>query len=99
MTDLQMWSLVAGFFLPPVQALIQQQHFSETLRAIINFAACALVGAGVAYFNNDLHGRTWVEAALIVLVSSIATYHGTWKPSGIAPVIESGTTVGRRPTP
>lgn len=99
MTDLAMWSLIAGFFLPPVQAFIQQSHWSQTVRALVNFAACALVGVGVAYFNNDLHGRSWVESALVVLVASIATYHGTWKPSGIAPVIEAGSTVRSRRQP
>ena len=95
MSDLAMWSLIAGFFLPPVQAIVQQQHWSQSLRAIVNFFACLLVGAGVAYFSAALTGKTWVESALVVLVTSIATYRGTWKPAGIAPQIEAGTTVHR----
>lgn len=92
MTNLQMWSLVAGFFLPPVLAVIQQSHWSNTLRALVAFAASLLVGAGTAYFSNDLTGKTFVQAALVVLVSAVATYHGLWKTSGIAPTIEAGTT-------
>jgi hypothetical protein len=93
MTNLQMWSLIAGFFMPPVLAIIQQSHWSQTLRAICTFAASLLVGAGTAYFSSTLTGKTWVQASLVVLVATIATYHGTWKPAGIAPVIEAGTNI------
>jgi hypothetical protein len=88
-----MWALIVGFFLPPVQAIIQQTSWGTRLRAVVNFAACAVAGAGVAYFQGDLTGRRFVEAGLIVLVASIATYKGTWKPTGIAPAVEAKTNV------
>lgn len=88
-----MWALVVGFFMPPVQALIQQTGWASQLRAVVNFAACAVAGAGVAYFQGDLTGRRFVEAGLVVLVASIATYKGAWKPTGIAPAIETKTNV------
>ena len=94
MSNLQMWALVAGFFLPPIQAILQQSKWPQRLRAVVNFAACAVVGAGVAYFQGDLTGRRFVEAGLVVLVATIAAYHGTWKPTGIAPAIEKKTDVG-----
>lgn len=94
MSNLVMWSLVVGFFMPPVQAIIQQTHWSSQLRAGINFAACAVAGAGVAYFQGDLTGRRFVEAGLTVLVTTIAVYKGTWQPSGVAPGIEKATNVG-----
>jgi uncharacterized membrane protein YqaE (UPF0057 family) len=101
MTNLQMWSLIAGFFLPPIQAFVQQSHWSSVLRAIVNFVSCLLVAAGVAYFNGSLTGKSWVQAALVVVVATIATYHGLWKPTTIAPIIETATTpktVRRRTT-
>ena len=57
----------------------------------MNFAACAVAGVGVAWFQGDLTGRRFTEAALVVLVASIATYTGAWKPTGIAPGIEART--------
>jgi hypothetical protein len=97
MTDLQMWALIAGFLLPPVQAILQQSHWSNTARAICNFACSLLVGAGTAYFAGTLTGRTWVQSSLVVLVAAIATYHGMWKPTGIAPTIEHGTNLKKPP--
>lgn len=94
MSNLVMWSLVVGFFLPPVQAIVQQAHWPSQLRAAVNFAACAVAGVGIAFFQGDLTGRRFVEAALVTLVTTIAVYQGLWKPSNVAPAIEKATTVG-----
>lgn len=91
MTNLMMWSLIVGFFMPPVQAVIQQTSWSSRVRAAVNFVACAVAGAGVAFFQGDFTGKRFVESALVVLVTTIAVYKGTWKPTGITPVIEEKT--------
>lgn len=93
MSNLQMWSLIVGFFLPPVLAIVEQTRWSNPLRAIVAFAACAIAGAGTAYFQGDLTGRRFVEAGLVVLVTGLATYQSFWKPSGIAAAIESHTNI------
>lgn len=93
MTNLQMWSLIIGFVLPPVLAIVQQSKWPDATRASAAFVACAVAGAGVAYFQGDLTGRRWVEAALVVFVAAISTYQSFWKPTGIAPAIESRTNV------
>jgi hypothetical protein len=90
-----MWSLIVGFFMPPVQAVIQQAHWPSQVRAGVNFVACAIAGAGVAFFQGDFTGRRFVESALVVLVTTIAVYKGTWKPTGLAPAIEKRTSLNR----
>lgn len=92
-----MWSLIVGFFLPPVQAVIQQSHWPERIRALVNFASCAVAAFGVVYFTGSVNFRDWVQSALVVLVAAIATYKGTWKPTGIAPTIEAKTSTGPPP--
>ena len=94
MTTFQMWSLIVGFFLPPLIAIVQQKGWSRPLRATATFLICAVAAAGVAYFQGDLTGRRWVEAGLVILVTTIATFEGFWKPTQIAPVIEEKTTIG-----
>ncbi|MDF2751642.1 MAG: hypothetical protein K0S82_24 [Gaiellaceae bacterium] len=89
-----MWSLIVGFVLPPALAVIQQSGWSQQLRAMVAFVACAIAGAGVAYFQGDLNLERWVEAALVVLVTAVATYRNFWKPTQIAPAIESKTNLG-----
>lgn len=93
-----MWSLIVGFFMPPVQAVIQQTGWSSRLRAVVNFVACAVAGAGVAFFQGDFTGKRFVESALVVLVTTIAVYKGTWKSTGIAPAIEEATSPGSTPS-
>lgn len=88
-----MWSLIVGFALPPALAIVQQSDWSPRLRAIVAFIACAIAGAGVAYFQGDLTGRRFVEAGLVILVAAIATFKGFWRPTGIAPAIEAKTNV------
>lgn len=93
MTDLEMWSLVVGFALPPVLSVVMQSDWSQRLQAVVAFVACALAGAGTAYFQGDLTGERFVEAGLVVLVTTIATYKGFWKPTGVSPAIETKTNV------
>lgn len=88
LSNLAMYALVVGFFLPPVLALVQQQSWSTKLRASIAFIACVVAGAGTAYFQGDLTGRRFAEATLVILTTGMATYQSFWKPTEIAPRIE-----------
>ena len=93
MTDFEMYSLLVGFFLPPVLSIVQQSSWSDRLRAVVAFAACLLAGAGVAYFQGDLTGKRFITGALVVMVTGLATYRNFWKPTGVAPAIETKTNV------
>jgi len=89
-----MWALIVGFLLPPAIAIVQQPSWTEPVRAIVTFIVCLVAGAGTAYFQGDLTGRRWVEASLVTLVATIATFKGLWKPTRVAPEIESATSKG-----
>lgn len=86
-----MYSLLVGFFLPNVIAIVQQQGWSERVRAIVAFAACSVAGAGVAYFQGDLTGKRVISGILIVAITALTTYRNFWKPTAIAPTIEAKT--------
>jgi len=94
MSNLEMWALIVGFLLPPALSIIIQTGWSEQVQAIVAFLACALAGAGTAYFQGDLTGERFVEAGLVVLVTTIATYKGFWKPTKVSPTIEAATSAG-----
>jgi len=93
-SNLEMWALIVGFLLPPALSIIIQTGWSEQVQAIVAFLACALAGAGTAYFQGDLTGERFVEAGLVVLVTTIATYKGFWKPTKVSPTIEAATSAG-----
>lgn len=97
MSNLEMWSLIVGFLLPPALSIVMQTGWSQQLQAIVAFAACAIAGAGTAYFQGDLTGERFVEAGLVILVTTIATYKGFWKPTGVSPTIEAATSAGGGP--
>jgi len=83
-----MWSLLVGFFLPPVIALIQRKGWSDGIRALVAFAACIVAALGTCYFNGSLDGRSLVSATLTVVVTAIATYKGFWHKTGVSDAIE-----------
>lgn len=91
MTNLVMWAAIVGFALPPMLAIVQQSKWSDQVRSLVAFAACAVAGAGTAYFQGDFTGKRFVEAGLTVLVTAMATYQSFWKPTKIAPAIEEKT--------
>lgn len=93
MSEFEMYSLIVGFLLPPVLSVVVQSSWSDRLKAVVAFVACAVAGAGVAYFQGDLTGKRLVEAGLVVLVTALATYRNFWKSTGIAPAIETKTNV------
>ncbi len=95
--NLQMWSLIVGFLSPIVLAIIQQPTWKRPLRAFVTFVWALLAGAGTAYFTGDFNGRSFVTCVLIVMVTTISTYVGFWKRTGIAPGVE-GATSGRGST-
>jgi hypothetical protein len=92
-----MWALIVGFFLPIVIAFLVQSGWSQRLQAVAAFVVCAVAAAGTAYFQGDLTGRRFVEAGLVILVTTIATYKGFWKPTGVAPGIEGKTNLNAGP--
>ncbi len=94
MSDTEMWALVCGFFLPLGIAVIEQAKWSKTLRAVVAFVMCGAAAAVTCVVAGDLTGKAWVTSALLVVVAALATYSKFWKPTGIAPKVESLTTLG-----
>lgn len=99
MTNLEMWSLLVGIAAPVVLAIVQQPSWTRPMRAAVTFLLCLLLGAGTAYFNGDLSGKTWVSCTLLILVATYSSYVALWKPTKIAPAIESSTSPGMNMPP
>jgi len=91
MTDIQMWSLIVGFFLPLGIAVVEQSKWSNGLRSIVAFVICGVAAAVTVAIAGDLGGKTWVSSALVILVAAISTYKMFWQPIGIATKVETAT--------
>lgn len=93
MTNLQQWSLIVAFFVPPVVALVNQTGWSSKLKSVVFFAVSLVAAAGTAYFQGDLTGKRFLDSALLIVAAGAAYYHGLWKPTEVAPTIEKSTSV------
>jgi len=91
MGNLEQWSLIVAFFVPPAVALINQTGWSSKLKAVVFFAISLLAAAGTAYFQGDLTGKRFLDSALLIVAAAAAYYHGLYKPTGVAPTIEKAT--------
>lgn len=95
MTDLQMWSFLVGALLPPFIAVLQQPKWSDAVRAVATLFVCIAVGAVTTSLEHGLHADEHLATSvLMMLVSAYTTYKNFWKPTGIAPAIESATEIG-----
>jgi cell division protein FtsW (lipid II flippase) len=99
MSNTQMWSLIVGFLLPLIIAVIQQATWSDGLRAIVAFVACLVAAIGQVLIElSSWDWRVWIQSVLLIFVTAIATYKRFWVPVGIAPAIEVRTSPTRTNT-
>lgn len=94
MSDLTKWNLILGFLMPLLIAAIQQPKFPKWGRATVMVAASIIGGGLTAYLSGQVTDWSDVLGGILTLgVASITFYHGFWKPTGAAQVIESKTNV------
>jgi hypothetical protein len=90
-TTQQEAALIVGFFLPLVLAIPIQSHWPSSLKTAFSVAAYAGAGAITAAAAGTLTGKTFWQSTLLILALGVVGYQGVWKPSGIAPAIETHT--------
>lgn len=91
MGNLEQWSLIVAFFVPPAVAVINQTKWPSKVKAAVFFGVSLVAAAGTAYFQGDLTGKRWLDSALLIVAAGAAYYHGLFKPTGVAPTIEEAT--------
>jgi hypothetical protein len=98
MTNLEMWSLIVGFLLPPLLSVLMQKHWKPGFKAVVAFVGCLLAAVGTVLIQQDgWDGQKWLESALAIFIAAITSYKGLWKPVGVAPAIEDATTIKNGP--
>lgn len=91
LTDAQLWAAALGYVLPPVMAIIIQPRWSGPVKGLFMLLVAAGDGLGTAYFNDDFASKPVVTCVLTAALAIGIGYHTLWKPSTIAPRIESAT--------
>lgn len=84
MSNLVLWSVIVGFFLPLVIAVIHQPRFPEWVGVVITVVVSGIAGVVTTAIegNLDLHNAS--RSVLIVLVAAIAFYKGAWNSTAKA---------------
>lgn len=96
LSNLAMWSIIAGALTPPIVAIVNRSHWPRGLKSVVMIAAAVVDGIVVSWLQGDLNFARFANSALIAGVAIITAYYGIWKPTGVAPAIEASTTPPKR---
>lgn len=88
---LQQWSIIVGFLMPAVIAIVNQSTWSKTLRGLVAFASSLVAAFVTTYLETGFDTEDFVKSGIFVFGAAVVTYHTWWKPSTIAPRIEIAT--------
>jgi hypothetical protein len=94
MTDTASFDLaIGGAVMPFLIAIINQATWNPKLKGVVAFALCLGAAALLAALHGTLTLTNWRDTAILVTSAAMVMYHALWKPSGLAPAIETATTV------
>lgn len=84
---------MAAVVLPPLVALINQRRWPAQVKGLVALLVCLAYALVAALMRSDdaLSFADWRDTALTVAGSAFAAYQLWWRPSGLAPAIESAT--------
>jgi hypothetical protein len=91
LTTQDMWTILVGFLMPLLVALVNQSHWSKPLRAIVSFAICIVVAIADVLIQGNWNGHALTRTLVLVAFVAYTSYQLFWKPSAIAPAIEAAT--------
>lgn len=91
------WSLVVGFLMPLLIAVIQQPAWKKDVKATVAFFACLCAAVVQLSIEGKLDFKHFMPTVVLTLVTAISTFQHFWKPTGIADAIEKGTSPGHAP--
>lgn len=90
-----LFSVLVGFFLPMVVAVINQPHWSDQVRGLMAMVSSIVAGAGTAYFSGHWDSTDILRSIMIVLIISQVAYTTFFKGSEITKSIENKTSSTR----
>lgn len=85
--------LIGAAAMPPIIAVLNQRQWTTQVKAIVALAACLLVALLLEWLRGPLALTGWRDTALVVAGTAFASYQLYWRPSGIAPAVESATSL------
>lgn len=96
LTTQDMWTILVGFLMPILVALVNQTHWSKPLRAVVSFAICIVVAIADVLIQGSWNGHDLTRTLVLIAFVAYTSYQLFWRPSNIAPAIEAATSSGSR---
>lgn len=95
--DTVSWGIFAGVFTPILTSIAQRPTWTPRTRTLVGLGISVVIGVLTCLTDGTFtHTKTLLATVAAVTLVSVTTYKGLWKPSGVAPKIESATTPGAR---
>lgn len=95
--DTVSWGVFAGVFTPILVSIAQRKTWSGPSRTLVGVGISIVIGILTCLADGTFtHTKTLLATVAAVTLVSVTTYHGLWKPSGVAPAIEKATTPDAR---
>jgi hypothetical protein len=98
--DTVSWGLLLGVLTPIATSIVQQPRWSSSVRAVIGAIVSVIVGVVTVLASGDISDTsTLLQTVAVTLVAAWSSYRGFWKPTGVAPVLETKTSPGSSTPP
>lgn len=86
------WAALIGFIAPLIVSFLNQEHWSSQVKQIVAIVVAALLGVLTVYLTGvPVNWHSIGTSVAVVYAVSQGIYALIWKPSGVAPAIESAT--------
>lgn len=85
---------IIGFLIPLVTALVTKSVAAPGLKSVVTTVLSAITAALAVLVAPDGHAFAWqsfINAFINAFVVAIASYHGLWKPTGVAGSLANAT--------
>lgn len=89
LSQAQMVAIVVSFFLPLAIDVILKSQWSERAQAIVAFLVYVVVAIVTVYFDGRWSPTNVTATLLLVLITAIAAYKSTWRPTGASPWVKA----------
>jgi hypothetical protein len=95
MDNLSALNLIIGFLSPIIIATINRPGWDSKVKVLVMVGFSVVTGFLTSLFSEQLNTEDVVNAVLTIMVSSIVSYQGIFKPTNVAAKIELKTSPER----
>lgn len=92
--DVASWGALIGVVLPLLIAVLNQPRWTPQQRQLLAVGVSTVAGVGTVIASGNFDLQNWLVTIAAVIGAAQAAYAVLWKPTNIAPTIETKTSGG-----